>query len=209
VTLKHILRTSAFAIGPLALFACATAQPPTPPPPKGPAWVINVIRNARGTQEFTCVDSALATSFALVAFRDGHVDEAAVSRALLHEVKASALLMVRSKEGKIWRQTHDPAEVAAFHLRSCLEWSGIELTETPTWRACLRQTEVPALLSLYRHTGRARPEAIAAATSQFTGESSPGAISLMANRVYAARTQGEDLQIREQVLADCLADTPQ
>ena len=209
LTPKHILRAFALALGPVALFACATAPPPAPPAPKGPAWVINVIRNAPDTRELTCVESSLATSFALVAFRDGHVDDGSVSRALLHEVKAPALLMVRSEEGKVWRRTHDPAAVAAYQLRSCLRWEEIELTESATWRACLRQTEVPALLSLYRHTGRARPAAIAAATSRFAGESSPATIGVMADRVYAAPTQADDLHIREQVLANCLADAPQ
>lgn len=207
--LKHILRGFTFAAGPMAFLGCATPQPPAPPAPKGPAWIINVIRNERGTRAFTCVDSSLATSFALVAFRDGHMADDAVSQALVHQVTAPALLTVRTEEGKLWRQTHDPAEVAAFHLRACLRWGSVELTETATWRACLRQTELPALLSLYRHTGRARPAAIAAASSQLAGESSPGAIGLMAARVYAAPTQADDLQIREQVLADCLADTPQ
>lgn len=208
MTPEHILRGLTFAIGPAVLLACATPQPPTPPAPKGPAWMITVIRNERDTREFTCVDSSLATSFALVAFRDGHMADDGVSQALVHQVTAPALLTLRTEEGKLWRQTHDPAEVAAFHLRSCLRWGSVELTETATWRACLRQTELPALLSLYRHTGRARPVAIAAATSQLAGES-PGAIGLMADKVYAAPTQADDLQIREQVLADCLADTPQ
>jgi hypothetical protein len=209
VTLKRILRGLAFAIGTVALFACVTPQPPTSPVPKGPAWVINVIRNGHGTRELSCVDSSLATSFALVAFRDGHVDDDGVGRALVHQVTAPALLRMRSEEDKIWRQTHDPAQVAAFHLRSCLRWASVELTGSAAWRACLTETELPALLSLYRHTGRARTAAIAAASSQFAGKSSPGAIALMADRVYAAPTRADDLQIREQVLADCLADAPQ
>lgn len=207
--LKHIPRSFVLAIGPAALFACATPQPSTAPPPKGPAWVINVIRNAPGTRELTCVDSSLATSFALVAFRDGHVDDDAVSLGLLHGVTAPALLTVRSDEGNLWRQTHDPAAVSAYHLRSCLRWGAIELTESAIWQTCLRQTELPALLALYRHTGRARQAAIAAATSQFPGQSSAGAIGVMADRVYAAPTQADDLHIREQALADCLADAPQ
>lgn len=209
MTLKHLLRSFVLAVGAVTLFACATPPPPTPPPPKGPAWVIHVIRSAPGTRELTCVDSALATSFALVAFRDGHVDDGAVSRGLLHGVTAPALQRVRSDEGELWRQTHDPAAVSAYHLRSCLRWGAIELTESATWQTCLRQTELPALLSLYRHTGRARPAAIAAATSQLAGQSSAGAIGAMADRVYAAPTQADDLHIREQVLADCLADAPQ
>lgn len=209
MTLKCTLRSFASAIGAGALFACATPQPPGAPAPKGPAWVINVIRNGRGTRELTCIDSSLATSFALVAFRDGHTDDDGVSRALVHQVTAPALLTVRSEEGKIWRQTHDPADVAVFHLRSCLRWGAVELTDTATWRTCLEQTELPALLSVYRHTGRARPAAIAAASSELAAESSPVAIARMANSVYAAPNQADDLQIREQVLADCLADATQ
>jgi hypothetical protein len=209
VTLKHILRSLTLAAGLAALFGCATPQPPAPPPPKGPAWVINVIRNSPGTRELTCVESSLATSFALVAFRDGHVDDDSVSRDLLHGVTAPTLLTARTEEGKLWQQTHDPAAVSAYHLRSCLRWEAIELTESATWQTCLRQTELPALLSLYRHTGRARPAAVAAATSQFANRSAPGAIGVMADRVYAAPAQADDLRIREQVLADCLADAPQ
>jgi len=191
---------TAVAAGLLA--ACAHIQNSTQ---RDLAWVADAANHAPGDARGECIDSALRTSYALVAFQRARSSDSEVQASLVNNVDLQQLRVQRLHEAEIWARGHDPAQVSVNHLTWCLAQDGMNVVENVALVDCLRLTEPAAFLSIARRTGEPQARAVQGMNS-FYATKAPGDNSeSLAEAVYAAPTDNDDFRIRVELFSRCVA----
>lgn len=188
----------------IALVACSS--PAAHPQIRDGAWLAAALDRPAGDAGRECLESSLNTSYALIAFRFGHVSDDKVREYSLKNIPAAdpGLHDLRSAEATEWAHSHDPSAASRIHLAGCLARADIVLTQTSRLQSCLRATEPAAALAVSRADGSNERDAVAR-TVKIYGGFAPGAASIqdLADTMYAMPTDSESLHFRASLFSRC------
>jgi hypothetical protein len=184
------------------LAACAHAPNATQ---RNLAWLAEAANQAPGDVGRECIDSALQTSYALVAFQRARSSDAEVQASLVNNVSLKQLRAQRLQEAEIWAYSHDPAQVSANHLTWCLAQDGLSVAENAVLLDCLRSTEPAAFLSVARRTGEPQARAVDAMDAFYAAKAPSEPSESLADAVYGAPTDHDDLKLRASLFSNCVA----
>jgi hypothetical protein len=194
------------AFAAMALVACASHAPPTPAKTvRDATWLAALAQRPDGDADRQCVRGALQVAFALVAFKDGGFDDAAVRRALVGNVADKRLRAQREAALTEWLRTHEPSLAATAHLNACLSESGNALAASNAWPRCFLSVEPAALFSIYRRAGASLSQAVQAVAPYYPIDVNPSLIAELGKFVFDLVTDADDVRFREDLFTDCLA----